>query len=208
MTLYMLPICTCFTCPKQAIRVKGCSMCNTEFNRLSAHLFSKRSNEVLADLEVWGLNRLKESLMQTRNECIRRCNYVANIIYPCISDGLALSSPLPLHSTDISLHLPIKDLTTNLSTCLIALKRLLYAPSLNSHSMAMTRLLCDRLHASGHTEAARIVWLYTAWDSSLFQSGLLPPPSTSSSSSHHLMIESKKIETTTTLQQIESEEGI
>jgi hypothetical protein len=162
MALYMLPLCTCFTCPKQAIRVKGCLLCNSEFNRHSAHVFATRSKDVLSDLEAWGLSRLRASLLQTRNECIQRCTYVANIIYPCLSDGLALLANGHAHN-DV-LRLPVKELTTSRQTCCVALKRLLYAPCVSAHALAVARLLCDRLHQAGHTEAARVLWLYVAWD--------------------------------------------
>ena len=160
LALYMLPVCTCFTCPKQAIRVKGCALCGSEFNRRSAHVFATRSNDILSDMESWGLSRMRTSLLQTRNECIQRCVYVANIIFPC------LSSPLLLMMSDDKsvLHLPVKDLTTSRQTCCVALKRLLYAPCVSAHALAIARLLCDRLHHARHTEAARVLWLYVALD--------------------------------------------
>lgn len=170
MALYMLPVCTCFTCPKQAIRVKGCSLCNSEFNRHSAYVFATRSKDILADMEAWGLCRLRASLLQTRNECIQRCTYVANIIYPCISDGLALLPPPGKEDRQV-LHLPIKDLIASRHSCCVALKRLLYAPCLSPHSLAVARLLCDRLHLAGHTEAARVLWLYVAWDTTTAANG-------------------------------------
>lgn len=136
-------------------------MCHSEFNRLSAHLFAKRHQDVLADMEAWGLCRLRESLLQTRTECIQRCIYVSNLIYPCLSSAF-LTLPPGAEDKEV-LRLPIKDLTASRGACCLALKRLLYAPCLNPHAMAQARLLCDRLHAAGHTEAARVLWLYTAW---------------------------------------------
>jgi hypothetical protein len=133
-------------------------MCHSEYNRLSAHLFAKRAHDVLTDLEAWGLCRLRESLAQTRAECIQRCVYVADIIYPCLApSGNNAPRPFPLEKP-----LPVKDLTTSRATCAVALKRVLYAPCLSAHAMTIARLLCDSLHAAGHAEAARVVWLYTA----------------------------------------------
>lgn len=177
MALYMLPVCTCFTCPKPSTRAKGCSMCRSEFNRLSAHLFAKRAHEVIADFEAWGLARLRESLAQTRAECVQRCAFVANIVFPCLT---ATATAAAAATTELQ-PLPVKDLTASRAACSIALKRLLYAPCLSPHALALARLLCDHLHAAGHAEAARIVWLYTASASvAAGQPSQQPPPAASS----------------------------
>ena len=151
--LYMLPACTCFTCPTQALRLKGCSLCKSRFNLQSAACFAETGNAILEDMEAWGLAKMRASLDQTRRECIQKCMYVADIIYPCLSDGTAL------HQAE---ELPVKELVQNKVSCGLILKKILYMPALSPHSMALTKRLCTKLHRAGHREAARILWLYVA----------------------------------------------
>ena len=133
-------------------------MCNSEFNRQSAHLFAQCTEEVLHDLEAWGLSKLRASLLQTRTECIQRCLYVANIIHPCLRDRAALLDP--------TLPLPLRELTLSKASCCTVLKRLLYAPCLSPRSLSTVKLLCEQLYLLGHAEEARVLWLYVAAPSS------------------------------------------
>ena len=157
--LFMLPVCTCFTCPSQAMRLKGCCMCKSSFNQQSSLLFEERSEEIIGDMEAWGLCKMRASLLQTRRECMQKCLYVTNVIYPCIQDGIAL-----LEDAKDLIKVPVKELVQNKASCYSTLRRLLYTPSLSERSMATARLICSKLHQAGHVEAARIFWLYVAWN--------------------------------------------
>ena len=157
-TLYMLPVCTCFTSPRQSIRIKGCSICTaSDFNRKSATYFAENGDKVLSDMEAWGLSKLRSSLQQTRYECTQKCHFVANVIFPCLQDGLTLLE----NSADI-LKLPVKNLVQSKVSCGNVLKKLLYMPPLSERCMALSKLMWQKLHNSGHEEAARVFWLYVA----------------------------------------------
>jgi len=108
------------------------------------------------DMEAWGLRKLRASLLQTRSDCMQRCLYVANIIYPCIQDGAVL-----LEAGD---RLPVKELVQTKASCCSTLKKLLYTPSLSARSMDVARLLCSKLRQAGHSEAARVLGLFVAWN--------------------------------------------
>ena len=45
--LFMLPVCTCFTCPKQTIRLQGCSLCRSAVNLQAATLFLEQGDEII-----------------------------------------------------------------------------------------------------------------------------------------------------------------
>ena len=106
------------------------------------------------DMEAWGLRKLRASLLQTRSDCMQRCLYVANIIYPCIQDGAVL-----LEAGD---RLPVKELVQTKASCCSTLKKLLYTPSLSARALSVARTLSARLQQAGHSEAARLFWLYVA----------------------------------------------
>ena len=140
------------------MRVKGCALCCSPLNSKSANIFAERGDEIIEDLEAWGLTKIRASLLQTRQECMQKCLYVTNIIYPCIEDGLTL-----IDNADDILKLPIKELIQNKASCCSTLKRILYHPSISARGMAIAKSLCAQLEHAGHKEAARILWLYVAW---------------------------------------------
>jgi hypothetical protein len=156
--LYMLPACTCFTCPTEALRLKGCALCKSASNQHSAARFAAEGDAIIADVEAWGLDAMRASLMQSRKESIRKCGFVADIIFPCLQDGLVLCQPE---------ELPAKELQKSKASCALILKKILYMPALSSYSMVLTKRLCVKLHRAGHREAARVLWLYVAPTSSV-----------------------------------------
>ncbi len=90
-TMYMLPICTCFTCPTMELRKKGCQFCKSSLNRQSAQYVEENFDAVIKDLSDWGLNKMKNGLNYTRSHSImKQCCNIADLIYPCIQDGSVL----------------------------------------------------------------------------------------------------------------------
>ena len=164
-TLFMLPVCSCFTSPTQAIRLRGCALCAIPMNRQSAAIFAGRSDEILEDMENWGFNKMRTSLFQTRQDCTQKCAFVASVIHPCIQDGSLLTESDGLQKPGSHvLKLPVKELIQDKVSCCSVLKRLLYAPAVCQKSMAMAKLFHSKLHNGGHVEAARVFWLYVAWN--------------------------------------------
>ena len=170
--LYMLPVCKCFTAPTELLRTNGCSMCCSQLNRRAAQHFAECGDELIQvcciaflasdsasdgerqDLENWGLTKLRASLLQTRHDCLHKCAYIASIIHPCMKD-------IRVGDDDYE-NDAIKELTQNRTTCCTALKRLLYTPSLSPRALDLARRLSVKLQQAGHTEAARVFWLYVA----------------------------------------------
>ena len=91
-TLYMLPICFCFTCNNEELRLKGCDFCKSHTNVKSAAYVSDNFDEIIKDLNDWGLMKMKKGLNHTRtNSILKQCCNIADIIYPCIQDGRVLT---------------------------------------------------------------------------------------------------------------------
>ncbi len=90
-TMYLLPICTCFTCPTAELRNKGCQFCKSPLNTQSAKYMAENFDAVIKDLSDWGLNKMKGGLNFTRSQSVmRQCCTIADLIYPCIQDGSVL----------------------------------------------------------------------------------------------------------------------
>jgi hypothetical protein len=142
-------------------------MCSNHFNQRSAAILAERGQEIVEDMETWGLSKLRASLLQTRQECAQKCAFVADVIYPCLSDALQGDDE----------KLPVKELMQTKGSCSTALKKILYLPSVSQRGVAMARLLYTKLHRAGHEEAARVLWLYVAWT----QEELLLSPGTACS---------------------------
>lgn len=176
--LYMLPVCKCFTSPTETIRTHGCSLCTSPINKKTARHFAEYGDEIIQvflvvcvcvcvcvvfkslgmqDLENWGLSKMRASLLQTRYDCSHKCAYIANIIHPCMKDILSADE-----GKEPSTDLPLKELTQNKASCCTTLKRLLYTPSLSARALSVARTLSARLQQAGHSEAARLFWLYVA----------------------------------------------
>lgn len=101
--MYMLPICTCFTCPTAEMREKGCQFCKSQVNVQSAQYVAENFENVMEDLSDWGLIKMKNGLSFTRSHSImKQCCSIADIIYPCIQDGsvlrMRLDPELLIHS--------------------------------------------------------------------------------------------------------------
>lgn len=90
-TLFLLPICTCFTCPTQKLRQKGCVFCKSPLNEKSAHFVAEHFEDVMEDMRDWGITKMKNGLGQTRSTTVtRQCVALVDLIFPCIQDGVIL----------------------------------------------------------------------------------------------------------------------
>lgn len=90
-TLFLLPVCTCFTCPTKKLRLKGCVFCKSALNQDSSKWVAEKFEEVLEDIRDWGITKLKNGLALTRSNTVTgQCTNLVELIYPCIQDGIIL----------------------------------------------------------------------------------------------------------------------
>jgi hypothetical protein len=172
-TLYMLPVCFCFTSNNEALRTEGCAFCKSHTNTLSASFVSERFNEVINDLSDWGLMKLKSGLNYTRtNTIMKQCCSMADLIYPCIQDGQVLTMRLPFinnenkrrrldNDTLLNVKL-ITEITKSKQSFVSALKRLLYMPVINERANDIVKEIVTRLKHAGFEQAGNTLWINTA----------------------------------------------
>ncbi len=176
-TLFMLPICTCFTCPTEDLRLKGCSFCKSRLNVQSADFVASHFEEVLEDMSEWGLSKMKAGLQYTRqNSVMKQCCSVAEAIYPCIKDGSVFTMRMNEEGefvagkkrgkrmlvevdekTSTLNSKLLTELTHSKQSCACVLKRLLYMPLVNEKANNIVREVAKRLHAAGFTDAANML---------------------------------------------------
>lgn len=173
-TLFMLPICSCFTCPTDDLRLKGCGFCKSHLNVQSAEFVASHFEEVLEDMSEWGLSKMKTGLQHTRQtSMMKQCSGVAEVIYPCIKDGSIFTMRINAEGefvagkkrgkrmlveidekTSMLNSRLVSELTQSKQSCASVLKRLLYMPLVNEKANNIVREIVKRLNGAGYTDAA------------------------------------------------------
>ena len=177
-TLFMLPVCTCFTCPTEEMRLKGCTFCKSPLNTQSAKFVEARFEEVLEDMSEWGLSKMKSGLGHTRTvTLVNQCNRMVDLIFPLIQDGSVLTTrdaarrettrrvrrriEVDEKSSSLNPKL-VAEMTRGKPGCFAVLKRLLYMPTISKRAHRMIKEIVTRLSDAGLTEAADALWANVA----------------------------------------------
>lgn len=179
-TLYMLPICMCFTCPTKELRVKGCDFCRSTPNLMSALYMCDHFDEMIQDMSDWGLCKMKGGLKFTRTDTIMRqvCG-VVDLVYPCIQSGSILSSSDTVlvvensrlkkrkrveidETTSLLDAKMVYELTRSKQSCVVVMKRLLYMAFVNKKAHEIVKEIVKKLHNAGFTRAGDLLWANVA----------------------------------------------
>ena len=171
-TLYMLPVCMCFTCPTEELRLQGCAFCRSASNQQSARFMANHFEDVIQDLSNWGLVKMKNGLALTRSITItKQCCMVTDLIYPCIQDGSVLTQKMIAmteeerpkkrklyvevdESTSALTAKLVAELTKSKQSCMTTMKRLLYMPMISLKAKNIVKEIVARIRYAGFAKQA------------------------------------------------------